>query len=102
MSDDYLRGLILNEKESEPGYIRSFRDGSVFKTLPPDLQSAVRIVLYIDDLELVQALSAIAGVYKMAGIYFGIQNLPPELNALLIYIFVTTLAFADDAKKAQV
>ena len=102
MSDPDLRNLILSEKASEDGYIRSFRDGSLFAELPADLKDAIRIVLYIDDLELLQALSSRQGVYKVAGIYFGIQNLPPELNALLTNIFVTALAYAEDAKDREV
>lgn len=102
MSNPYLRNLILSEKASEDGYLRSFLDGELFKTLPPHLQGAVRINLYIDDLEIVQALSARIGVYKVSGVYFGIQNLPTELNALLTNIFVTILAYYKDAKKPEV
>ncbi|XP_052127801.1 uncharacterized protein LOC127750353 [Frankliniella occidentalis] len=102
MSDPYLRDLILSEKSSSDGFLRSFRDGALFKTLPPDLQGAIRIIIYVDDLEVLQALSSQAGVYKIAGIYFGIQNLPAELNSLLNYIFVTALANADDAKHKEV
>lgn len=102
MLDDHLRNLILSEKASEDGCLRNFRDGSLFQTLPPDLRNALRITLYIDDLELVQALSAQKNIYKIAGIYFGIQNLPNELNSLLTFIFVTALAYAEDAKHCKV
>lgn len=102
MSDLYLRNLIMSEKASQDGYMRNFRDGSLFGTMPPELKDAVRINLYVDDLELLQALSAQKNIYKIAGIYFGIQNLPNELNALLTYIFVTALAYAEDAKDSKV
>jgi hypothetical protein len=102
MSDPHLRDLILSEKSSSDGYLRSFRDGALFKTLPPDLQGAIRVNIYVDDLEVLQALSSQAGVYKIAGMYFGIQNLPTELNSLLNYIFVTALSHADDAKHKEV
>lgn len=102
MSDHGLRKSILSEKASEDGFIRNFRDGSLFEKLPPELKDTVRIILYIDDLELLQALSAQKNIYKIAGFYFGIQNLPNELNALLTYIFVTALAYAGDAKEEKV
>ncbi|KAK3920036.1 Laminin subunit alpha-2 [Frankliniella fusca] len=102
MSDPYLRNLILSDRKSEDGTFRSFCDGSEYESLPEDLKDAIRIVIYIDDLELLQALSAKAGRYKMAGMYFGIQNLPAELNALLTNIFATALAFAEDAKCSAV
>ncbi|KAK3918541.1 Zinc finger protein 814 [Frankliniella fusca] len=102
LRDPYLRKLILSEKPSSDGLLRSFRDGALFETLPPDLKSAIRVIIYVDDLEVLQALSSKAGAYKVAGIYFGIQNLPAELNSLLNYIFVTALAYADDAKRQEV
>ncbi|KAK3932683.1 1,2-dihydroxy-3-keto-5-methylthiopentene dioxygenase [Frankliniella fusca] len=102
MSNPVLRNLIMSEKSSVDGYIRSFRDGSLYADLPPDLKGAIRIILYVDDLEILQGLSVVAGVYKVAGIYFGIQNLPPEVNALLTSIFVTALAYAADAKDHEV
>ncbi|KAK3931219.1 putative oxidoreductase YuxG [Frankliniella fusca] len=102
LSDPCLRKLILSEKPSPDEFMRTFRDGALFKTLPPDLKDAIRIILYIDDLEVLQALSSRAGAYKISGTYFGIQNLPPELNSLLNYIFVTALAYADDATHSEV
>ncbi|KAK3921591.1 Histidine ammonia-lyase 2 [Frankliniella fusca] len=102
LNDPDLRKIIMSAKASEDEYLRTFRDGSIYASLPDDLKDAIRIILYIDDLELLQALSASAGQYKVCGFYFGIQNLPPELNALLSFIFVTTLAFADDAKQKEV
>ncbi|XP_034245720.1 uncharacterized protein LOC117647857 [Thrips palmi] len=103
MSDPYLRNLIINGNvRSEDGYVRSFCDGELYATLPDELKMCVRVVLYIDDLEIVQALSARIGVYKVGGIYFGIQNLPAELNALLSNIFVTALAYAGDVKRPEV
>ncbi|KAK3929374.1 Zinc finger protein zfp-2 [Frankliniella fusca] len=102
MNDPELRKLILSEKPSSDGFLRSFRDGALYDTLPPDLKNAIRITIYVDDLEVLQALSSRAGAYKIAGIYFGIQNLPAELNGLLTYIYVVALAFADDAKHQEV
>ncbi|KAK3920957.1 Zinc finger protein 292 [Frankliniella fusca] len=102
LSDAEMRDIIMSEKASNDEYKRSFLDGSIYLTLPDHLKNAIRIVLYVDDLEILQALSASAGIYKVSGFYFGIQNLPPELNALLTVIFVTALAFSDDAKQAGV
>ncbi|KAK3909780.1 Chromatin assembly factor 1 subunit FSM [Frankliniella fusca] len=79
LSDKYLRDLITAEKKSTDG-----------------------INFYVDDLEITQALSPAAGDYKIAGFYFGIQNLPPELNAMLNHIFVTGLAFSDDVANPKV
>ncbi|KAK3915690.1 Protein hunchback [Frankliniella fusca] len=79
MKDPHLRNLILSEKSSSDGFLRSFRDGALFETMPPDLQAAIRINIYVDDLEVLQALSSRAGAYKVAA-----------------------LAFADDAKRQEV
>ncbi|KAE8747910.1 hypothetical protein FOCC_FOCC005298 [Frankliniella occidentalis] len=102
LSDPSLREMILKEQPSSDEYMRSFKDGSLYEKLPENLKGAIRILLYVDDLEITQALSAAAGDYKIAGIYFGIQNLPPEINSLLTSVFVTALAFADDAKTERV
>lgn len=98
LQDPELRNMIMSEKASDDGYMRSFRDGSLFSKVPPDLQNAVRIIAYIDDLEILQALSPAAGCYKVAGIYFSIHNLPPEINSLLSHIYVTILAFSYDTR----
>lgn len=87
MQDDDLREKLLSERASNDGYLRTFRDGSLFASLPEHLREAVRVVVYLDDLELLQALSPMQGVYKICGVNIGIQNLPADLNAHLANIW---------------
>ncbi|KAK3924576.1 Zinc finger and BTB domain-containing protein 22, partial [Frankliniella fusca] len=101
LRNDFLRNLILSEKNSEDGVYRSYRDGTDFANnqFLRKYPHALRIVLYYDGLEISNALGSKDVIHSLGCFYFSIQNLPPEESSRLSSIFLLALCYAQDLKK---
>lgn len=101
MKTNTIRNVLKSEKLSEDGKIRSFLDGTKYKSFDffKDNPNALRITLYFDEFEAVNPLGSKVGIHKVGGFYYSIQNFPIWINSKLKNIFLMGLAFADDIKK---
>lgn len=101
MKTNNIRNVLMREKYSEDGKIRSFLDGTKYKSFNffKDNPNALRITLYFDEFEVVNPLGSKVGIHKVGGFYWSIQNFPLWINSKLKNIFLMGLVFADDVKK---
>lgn len=101
MKTQSIRTVLEGEKISEDGKIRSFLDGTKYKSFDffTNHPNALRITFYFDEFEAVNPLGSKVGIHKIGGFYFCIQNFPLWINSRLKNIFLLGLAFADDIKK---
>ena len=90
--------LIRQEKKSTDGILRSYLDGlhAANHPLISKYPHTLRFTLYTDDFECVNAEGSKTIVHKICGMYFYIQNLPPEENARLRSIHVLGYAYRED------
>ena len=57
-----------------------------------------RLKFFFDEFEVANALGTRAGIHKLGGVYWVIQNLPASLRSKLSQIFVVTLFHSEDVK----
>lgn len=62
----------------------------------------MRIVLYYDELGIVNPLGSKTGLHKIGTFYFVVQNLPPHMNSELSSIHVLILCCDTDVKKYDI
>lgn len=84
---------------SEDGLMRDMHDGAyckrhIFFSSP----NTLKLILYIDDLEVTNPLSPKAGTHKLGVVYFTIGNVPPEHRSVLSNVFLAMLFNSSDAK----
>lgn len=99
-SNPKFRALVANEKRSEDGVFRSYLDGSRAKenAIIRKYPNILRIQLYWDDVEVVNALGSKTTIHKIAAFYFCIQNLPAVESSQLSSVFLLALAYSEDLK----
>ncbi|XP_034248988.1 uncharacterized protein LOC117649911 [Thrips palmi] len=100
LSNPKIRNLIESETPSADGTIRSYLDGtrSQSRVLLTRYPKIIRLQLYWDDLEVVNALGSKTTIHKLAGFYVSIQNLPAIENSQLSSILLLALAHSEDLK----
>lgn len=88
-----VREVIAVEEPSPDNYLSSFVDGLHFKnhSFFQRYKQAIRIKLYYDELEIVNALGSKTSVHKLTAFYYEIDNLPPHMNSDLGSIHVLLL-----------
>lgn len=101
LSNDCLRNLILTERISGNSWnYQLYTDSEEFKSHPlfSLYPNAIRILLYSDDIELVNPLGSKTGSNKLTLFYFKVQNFPPHFNTKLDNIFLLCIAYSYDVK----
>jgi hypothetical protein len=97
-----IRKSIENESaSSQEGRLHSFIDAKSFKenSFFQRYPHAIRIILYYDDVEIVNPLGSKTIIHKLGAFYFTIQNLPQHLQSFLGGIHLLTLCHSEDTKK---
>ncbi|KAK3932659.1 Superoxide dismutase [Mn/Fe] [Frankliniella fusca] len=98
LNNPLLFKLIHEEKPSSDGHIRTFLDGSLAQQHPliKKFPNILRLVFNGDEVDLVNKLGTKTVIHKLMGLYYLIQNLPPEENARLRSIHVAAYGFSAD------
>lgn len=101
LSNRAVLDAVMNEQSSPPGVLSSFRDGQHFKTHPlfSRYPNALRLKLYYDELEIVNALGSKTGIHKLGNFYFQIDNLPDHMNSELTSIHALVICCDADVRK---
>ncbi|KAJ8675919.1 hypothetical protein QAD02_011705 [Eretmocerus hayati] len=101
LSSKDVRIAILSEQPSEDGILGSFIDGEIFKNhaFLQKFRHAIRLVLYYDELEIVNCVGSKTGIHKLGIFYFKIDNLPPHMNSELSSIHVLLISCYEDVKR---
>lgn len=102
LQNDNLRGLIENEStEGNFWNYKLYTDSQEFKShsLFRQYPKALRILLYSDDIELVNPIGAKTGIHKLTMFYFKILNFPPYFNAKVENVFLLAIAYTYDVKR---
>lgn len=102
LQNDCLRNLILTENTNGNSWnYKSYTDGQEYKNHPlfQDHPNAIRLVLYSDDIEVVNPIGAKTGIHKLTIFYFRIQNFPAYFNTKVTNIFLLTIAYSYDVQR---
>lgn len=97
-----FRNHLYEKKQIKNGNIlSSYLDGEEFKknSFLQCYPDALRINLYSDDLELVNALGSRSTFYKITAFYYTIQNIHNKFNSSIDNIFLLAIAYTEDVKK---
>lgn len=100
-SNDAFRRLYFSEAPSSDGFIRSDRDSNFIKLHPlfSNFPNAIRIQLYYDDVETVNALGSKTKKHELGMFLFRILNLPNVENSKLANIFPIAICTSIQIKK---
>lgn len=99
-----VRIFLSKTHVNDPGVYRSPSDGSVvqnsefYKNHP----KALKIILYFDEYETVNALGSKTGRHKMGGLYMTLANLPFHINSKLKAIFLVAKFNCKDLKNGRI
>ncbi|KAK3925551.1 Catalase-peroxidase [Frankliniella fusca] len=98
VNNPVLLELIHRERPSTDGHYRSFLDGSVAKSHPLILKfpNIIRLGKWMDDSEVVNPLGSKTSIHKIVNDLFTILNLPPEENARLRSIHLSSYSYRED------
>ncbi|KAE8739307.1 hypothetical protein FOCC_FOCC015197 [Frankliniella occidentalis] len=98
LNDPILYKLIHEERPSSDGHLRSFLDGTLAAEHPliRKYPHTLRLVFNGDEVELVNKVGTKTFLHKLMGIYYLLQNLPPEENARLRAIHVAAYGYSAD------
>ncbi|KAJ8676902.1 hypothetical protein QAD02_012689 [Eretmocerus hayati] len=101
LSSPEVREAIESGEPSEAGMYGSFLDG-IHYAQHPFLQiyrRALRLKIYVDDLEIVGPLGSKTGVHILMVFYLQMDNLPSQMNSGLSSIHVLLICCSEDVKK---
>ena len=100
MQNQKYRNLVLSERASDDGILRTYLDGRRAKNHPlvSRFPNILRLQLYWDDIEVVNPLGSKTTIHKIAAFYFSLQNLPLVENSQLSTVFLLALAYSEDLK----
>ncbi|CAN7999718.1 unnamed protein product [Ixodes hexagonus] len=91
--------LHLRADVSAGGMLKDVKDGSFTKALMRNGdQDTIFILLYTDELEIVNPLGLAAGVHKLLVVYFSILNLHPKYRSQLSSMHLTAVVKYADVK----
>ncbi|KAJ8669527.1 hypothetical protein QAD02_000786 [Eretmocerus hayati] len=101
LSSPEVREAIESEEPSEAGMYGSFLDGAHYAQHPflQIYKRALRLKIYVDDLEIVGPLGSKTGVHKLTVFYLQIDDLPSHMNSELSSIHVLIICSSEDVKK---
>ena len=83
---------------SQDGIMRDFQDGDYCRQQDCFTQHTVKIILYVDDIEVTNPLGGKAGNHKLGMIYFMIKSLPSKLLSTLDQVFLLGIYLTKDGK----
>lgn len=92
--------IIVEEIQSPTNNIENFKSGLKYRNNAyfQENPNAIRIILYVDDIEVVNPLGSKTKIHKLSAFYFSIDNLS-NFNGKLENIFLLALCYAEDIKK---
>ena len=95
--------IILNEIKTpkifdNQGYRDYHDDGHVYKTHFKTDKPAIDIILYRDDLEIVNPIGTARIKHKVAATYFSIGNLSPAFRSRVVSMYLVSLCKTNDLK----
>ncbi|XP_028416974.1 uncharacterized protein LOC114541188 [Dendronephthya gigantea] len=92
---------VLNGHASTDGYMRDFCDGQLYRCHPLLLRNpqAIQIILYYDELEIVNPLGSKTGKHKLGAFYYTLANIHPEHRSQLQAIQLVALVTVPLVKK---
>ena len=94
-----LLKLVMEYEPSDDTLFRDFHDGRYCKANAfLSSKHTLKLILYIDDVEVNNPLSPSAGLHKLGVVYFTFANIPPKYRSSLNNIFVLMMFEASDAK----
>ncbi|XP_064472066.1 uncharacterized protein LOC135386199 [Ornithodoros turicata] len=104
MSESFRGHLQESERCEETTSLCSFRDGLLFERktaqlIPEGSQFTLFIVLYSDELEIVNPLGSKRGQHKLFVAYFSVVNIHPRYRSQLSSIHVAVIAKYANVKK---
>lgn len=88
-------------KQHTEGVYESFECGSLAKeiSLFTSEPYTVQLQLYVDDIEICQALQPTAGIHKVKAVYLKIVNLPSKYLSRLENMYIVAVCNANDVKE---
>ncbi|KAK3914286.1 Isethionate sulfite-lyase [Frankliniella fusca] len=98
LNNPVLFNLIHKETPSTDGHYRSYLDGSEALSHPlvSRYPNIIRLVKWVDDSEVVNPLGSKTAIHKIVNDLFVIHNLPPEENARLRSIHLSSYSYRED------
>lgn len=100
--NENLYVLIMSEPlDISTNFIKSYTDCMEYKNHPlfREYSRALRIVLYYDEIEIVNPIGTKTIIHKLSIFYYTIQNFPAYFNCKLENIQILAICYALDVKK---
>lgn len=104
IKNEDVRNLIESEKispDEESSQIKNYTDGVQYKKSNyfQRYSNALRIILYYDDIEVVNPIGSKTSIHKLGIFYFTLQNFPLHISTSSENIFILLICYANDIKK---
>ena len=100
VSKDNVMEYVNNLEPRDDGLLTGYTDGDFYQTHPffQQYPKAFQLVLYYDDLEVVNKQETKYQIHTIAAFYLMILNVPPHMNSTLSSIHVVALVNYNDLK----
>lgn len=90
---------LVEPEPAQTTMLRSFRDGSMYKSHMNASEKLVHILLYMDELEIVNPLGPARGLHKLLAVYYTVLDIHPRFRSQLKLLHLAVIAKYADVLK---